>query len=204
MKTYELNLFKISPWYNPLYVSINNNSYELNDIKFYDDSGVVIDVSRGWFGDSSFNVSIATSKPIKRKIKLDFSKKIPFIIKSKCSYATKYDLFIPISDVFITTTYQRTNTGILAKYKFIDMNDNECSWEHYVKIFSSIKYNTLIPFQKEVEKLNKLSIYDNIPEEEFKEIINNWNTLYNDYQKTLKDIEEYTVEDYFNEIKDNN
>ena len=36
---------------------------------------------------------------------------------------------------------------------------------------------------------------------EFDTIINNLKTLYNKYQKVLQDIENYTVEDYFKEMK---
>ena len=73
-------------------------------------------------------------------------------------------------------------------------------WHGYVKIFHNTKYSIIEKFEAEKKKLDEFS-YSNIPQNEFDTIINNLKTLYNKYQKVLQDIENYTVEDYFKEMK---
>ena len=198
MKTYELKLIK-TPLWNPLTVYFDSGSYPLNNIVFYNEDGIVMDVGKGWFGQNSFGVTIATSKPCKRKIKVNFSKNETFVIKSDdCTYDKRYDLYIPITDVMITTTYIKDDIGIRANHKFVDLNDHECIWSEYVKTFYTMKYDITEKFVAESKKLEKLSC-GNIPQNEFDTIIQNLKQLYDKYQKVLHDIENYTVEDYFKE-----
>lgn len=199
MKTYELKLIK-TPLWNPLTVYLDSGSYPLNNIVFYNEDGIVMDVGEGWFGQNSFGVTIATSKPCKRKIKVNFSKNETFVIKSDYAYDKRYNLYIPITDVMITTTYIKDDIGIKANHKFIDLNEHECIWSEYVKSFYTIKYDITEKFVKESKKLEKLS-HTNIPQNEFDTIIQNLKQLYDKYQKVLQDIENYTVEDYFEEVK---
>lgn len=198
MKTYELKLIK-TPLWNPLTVYLDSGSYPLNDIVFYNEDGIVMSVGKGWFGQNSFGVTIATSKPCKRKIKVNFSKNETFVIKSANIYNKRYNLYIPINDVMITTTYIKDNIGIKANHKFIDLNGHECIWSEYVKTFYNMKYDISGKFVVEIKKLEKLS-YANIPQNEFDTIIQNLKQLYDKYQKVLQDIENYTVEDYFKEV----
>lgn len=199
MKMYELKLIK-TPLWNPLTVYINNVGYSLDDIIFYNTDGFVMNVGQGWFGQNSYEVVIATSKPCKRKIKVDFSKNETFIIKSNCTYDKRYSLYIPMDDIMITTTYTKDNFGIKANHKFIDLNEHECVWSEYVKNFYNMKYDITENFVEESKKLEKLS-YGNISQNEFDTIIQNLKQLYDKYQKVLQDIENYTVEDYFEEVK---
>lgn len=200
MKTYELKLMK-TPLWNPLTVYIDNVGYSLCDIVFYNEDGIVMTVGQGWFGQNSFEVVIATSKPCKRKIKVNFSKNETFVIKSDdCTYDKRYALYIPIDDVMITTTYTKDSIGIRANHKFVDLNDHECIWSEYVKTFYTMKYDITEKFVAESKKLEKLS-HTNIPQNEFDTIIQNLKQLYDKYQKVLQDIENYTVEDYFKEMK---
>ena len=199
MKTYELKLIK-TPLWNPLTVYFDSGSYPLNNIVFYNEDGIVMDVGKGWFGQNSFGVTIATSKPCKRKIKVNFSKNETFVIKSDdCTYDKRYNLYIPINDVMITTTYIKDDIGIQANHKFIDLNERECIWCEYVKTFYTMKYDITEKFVAESKKLEKLS-YVNISQNEFDTIIQNLKQLYDKYQKVLQDIENYTVEDYFKEV----
>ena len=199
MKTYELKLIK-TPLWNPFTVYLDSGSYPLNNIVFYNEDGIVMDVGKGWFGQNSFGVTIATSKPCKRKIKVNFSKNETFVIKSDdCTYDKRYNLYIPINDVMITTTYIKDDIGIRANHKFVDLNDHECIWSEYVKTFYTMKYDITEKFVAESKKLEKLSC-GNIPQNEFDTIIQNLKQLYDKYQKVLHDIENYTVEDYFEEV----
>lgn len=200
MKTYELKLIK-TPLWNPLTVYINNVGYSLDDIIFYNTDGFVMNVGQGWFGQNSYEVVIATSKPCKRKIKVDFSKNETFVIKSDdCTYDKRYDLYVPINDIMITTTYTKDIIGIRANHKFVDLNDHECIWSEYMKTFYTMKYDITEKFVAESKKLEKLSC-GNIPQNEFDTIIQNLKQLYDKYQKVLHDIENYTVEDYFRELQ---
>ena len=199
MKIYELKLIKTTLFWNPLTVYINDKIYELDNIIFYSKDGSMMPVGKGWFGQNSYDVVIATSKPCKRKVKVDFNKNETFVIKSANIYNKRYNLYIPINDVMITTTYIKDNIGIKANHKFVDLNDHECIWSEYVKTFYTMKYDITEKFVAESKKLEKLSC-GNIPQNEFDTIIQNLKQLYDKYQKVLHDIENYTVEDYFKEV----
>ena len=87
-------LYKCKKWYNPLFIFVGEKEYEINNILFFNDKGVIFEIGRGWFDDEQekeFN-----GETIK-KIKLDYLSKKNFIIKAKQDYYStdvKYDLYI--------------------------------------------------------------------------------------------------------------
>lgn len=87
-------LYKNVSCYNPLFVMVGDKEYELDNILFFNDNGVIFEIGRGFFSDEKERVF--NGETIK-KIKLDFSCKKNFIIKTKKDYYStevRYDLYI--------------------------------------------------------------------------------------------------------------
>jgi hypothetical protein len=97
-----MKLYKNTKWYNPFYVDVNNKSYELNKIYFFNKDGIICSTRSGWFGsgDNNFNsLEIPCSCSLKKKV--DFNYEFAFIVFSgekSWDGVSKYELYIP-SDV---------------------------------------------------------------------------------------------------------
>ena len=44
-----MKLYRTAKWYNPFSIDVNNKSYELGDIVFFDKSGEICRTGHGWF-----------------------------------------------------------------------------------------------------------------------------------------------------------
>ena len=44
-----MELYKTAKWYNPFSIDVNDKSYELGDIIFFDKDGEICCTDRGWF-----------------------------------------------------------------------------------------------------------------------------------------------------------
>lgn len=202
-KTNTLVLYKTNTWYNPLYVQVKDTGYRLNNILFYNDNGVVYQTGCGWFNSNSlFNVILSTTKQIKRKIKIDFSKNEPFIIKSNCSYEVVYDLYFPLSDFDIEYKYKKEGDSIFKIFYLIDDNGNELYGKENVKYLGNLHFNARIKIQ-EIGKLFSDYSYTPMTQKEFDENINNLKQAYKDYIEILEYVKNYTVEDYLKELEEN-
>ena len=89
-----------SRYYNPFFIDLGAKSYEISDILFYDEIGVVCSTGHGWFGSGNNNFNVFTIDAdcvLKRKI--DFNSKTPFIVADGKDILnkTKYALYIPKS-----------------------------------------------------------------------------------------------------------
>ena len=89
-----------SRYYNPFFIDLGAKSYEISNILFYDEVGVVCSTGHGWFGSGNNNFNVFTIDAdclLKRKI--DFSSKTPFIVADGKDLfnKTKYALYIPKS-----------------------------------------------------------------------------------------------------------
>lgn len=76
------SLVRLSQWYRPLNVLVENRNgyFELGDIKFYDETGVIASVGYGYFDDDK---ELTINGNVIFKIKEDFSKKINYVISQK-------------------------------------------------------------------------------------------------------------------------
>lgn len=89
-----------SRYYNPFFIDLGAKSYEISNILFYDEVGVVCSTGHGWFGSGNNNFNVFTIDAdcvLKRKI--DFNSKTPFIVADGKDILnkTKYALYIPKS-----------------------------------------------------------------------------------------------------------
>lgn len=199
-KRYEINLFKRKSWYNFLYVIIKDCPYQLDKIHFYNEDGIVYTNTKSWFGEYSFNVHLKTTKEIKRKIKVDFSNKLPFVIRSQCDWDTRYDLYLPIEDFDLKVSYEKHGSMIMQKVEFYDEDNQLCDFKTCVKYLRQQLIEIDIKYQKHLENIKSL---ENMTEMYFLNEITTLKGLLEEYHREQENIANYTVEDYLKEINEN-
>lgn len=193
---FELVLRKTVSWMNPLNVEINNKNYELDNIRFYNKDGVISSTGHGWFNNNSnFDVVLSTSKPIKKKNKIDFSQNIPFIVKADSYTVSRYDLFLPISDFDITTEFQKIDNFIFACYKMYDKYERALTWKTYQASLEEQKRDIERNIADIGEQLKNIS-FSPISQHEFNELVDRLENLYVKLQQEEQKIHNYTVDDY--------
>ena len=199
-KKYEINLLKRNSWYNPLYVIIKDCPYQLDKIHFYNEDGIVYTNTNSWFGEYSFNIHLKTTKEIKRKIKVDFSNRLPFIIRSQCDWDTRYDLYLPIEDFDLKVSYEKCGGMIMQKVEFYDEDNQLCDFKTCVKCLHHQLLEINIKYQEHLKNINSLT---NITEMYFLKEIAILKGLAEEYHREQENIANYTVEDYLKEINEN-
>lgn len=125
------NIVKEAMWYNP-YIAIDtkNNVHKLDNIIIYSEDGVLLETGRGWFGDNN-DLGDRYIGDINKRLKIDFSKKENFVIKSKeVSYKleTNNTLYIYYKNIdceflgySVNSLFLETNFTILDSYKISDV-----------------------------------------------------------------------------------
>lgn len=81
-----LNLVRTSRMWNPLTaITEKGQAFELDNIIIYSENGVLIETDRGWFGSGNNEIEegVKIFPEIKRKLKIDFTKKENYVIKSE-------------------------------------------------------------------------------------------------------------------------
>lgn len=199
-------LYKSNSWYQPLFAHVGNMGYKLNNILFYDNDNIAYQTGHGWFNsefsNTSFDVKLTTSKPIKRKIKMDFSKNQPFVIKYDDSYEISYDLYLPICDFDIEYEYKKVGNSIFKIFSLIDDNGNKLYGKENVKYLGRIPFNARIKIQEIGKKFSDYS-YIAMTQKEFDDNINNLKQAYKEHLEALEYVKNYTVEDYLKELEEN-
>lgn len=141
-----MKLYRTAKWYNPFSIDVNNKSYELCDIVFFDKDGVICRTNRGWFesGITSNNNFDYLEIPgdVKKKIKVDFNEKQAFVVRAEepCGLAD-HALYIPSSFVELSAptavrstmadhhweiTWKTNIDGVsITKWHFVDGQSQE-------------------------------------------------------------------------------
>ena len=141
-----MKLYRTAKWYNPFSIDVNNKSYELCDIVFFDKDGVICRTNRGWFesGISTNNKFDILEIPgdVKKKIKVDFNEKQAFVVRAErpCGLAD-HALYIPSSSVGLSAptavrstmadhhweiTWKTNIDGVsITKWHFVDGQSRE-------------------------------------------------------------------------------
>lgn len=172
-------LFRTRSWYRPLFITVGDKDYELDDIKFFNENGVIVSIGSGFFEDDKereFNGETI------RKIKIDFSSKKNFIIKRSTNMWNndiKYDLYVYEKNV---------DLQFMGKTKELYFGD----------IYSIWKMNdyTFHIFERTLkQKLNSLN-------DKAEEIIKNNFAKCFGYLKT--GVDEKELEEKFNELREVN
>lgn len=140
-----MKLYRTAKWYNPFSVDVNNKSYELCDIAFFDKDGVICRTNRGWFesGITSNNKFDYLEIPgdVKKKIKVDFNEKQAFVVRVERHGLPTYALYIPSSFVGLSAptavrstmadhhweiTWKTNIDGVsITKWHFVDGQSQE-------------------------------------------------------------------------------
>lgn len=192
----ELTIFRTSRVWNPMTIMVNGKGYELNNILFYNNNGVVIQTNQGWFNNCNKDrVILSTKKDIKRCTKLNLTKGIPFIIKSDRSYETRYELYIPYDDFDWDITYIKKYDQIFGIYH---MKNTELEIQKSVKSFFSM--TSLIRAEYD-DILENLKFFAGQPPKTFMELHEKLKKIYNSYIQTQQFVTDYTIEDYLDEIR---
>ena len=141
-----MELYKTAKWYNPFSIDVNNKSYELCDIIFFDKDGIICRTDRAWFtsGISTNNDFDRLEIPgdVKKKIKVDFNEKQAFVVRAErpCGLAD-HVLYIPSSSVGLSAptavrstmadhhweiTWKTNIDGVsITKWHFVDGQSRE-------------------------------------------------------------------------------
>ena len=141
-----MKLYRTAKWYNPFSIDVNNKSYELCDIVFFDKDGEICRTNCGWFtsGISTNNKFDILEIPgdVKKKIKVDFNEKQAFVVRAEgpCGLAD-HVLYIPSSSVGLSAptavrstmadhhweiTWKTNIDGVsITKWHFVDGQSRE-------------------------------------------------------------------------------
>lgn len=189
-------------YYNPFYAYLNGKQYELDNILFYDETGVKLENAQGWFGDNNHIHSIyfASKKPFCRKTKIDYNVKCPFIVKSDCNYETRYNLYLYIPDL------PKFEMSYTKKCKMIMKNaDIGLPEPRYNFISQSVKYlgediNAEMELREACKTLDDYSI-KSMTEDEFTDKLSHLKELFDNMKDAQNYVANYSVEDYLKEIE---
>lgn len=186
------SLVRLSQWYRPLNVLVENRNgyFELGDIKFYDETGVIASVGYGYFDDDK---ELTINGNVIFKIKEDFNKKINYVISQKKSYSMdkRYELYVYVGNVdfkYIGLKKQYENIYKIYNVNGIEVRKNVCSLT-----MNKWRYRDMIENETKKIESYKLPLKD----EEMTEICDNilkYNKLLLDEEQWIKDYEP-TVED---------
>lgn len=92
-----IKLFRTSSMWRPLSIMVDSknavNTYELDNIIFFNDKGIITQIGSGFFEDDKEREFEGTCV---RKLKVDFNMKDNFIVKAEKDYTreVRYDLYI--------------------------------------------------------------------------------------------------------------
>lgn len=196
----KFTLAQSSRFYNPYGIVIKTKSFTINDIFFYDDNGVSLHTGRGWFGSSNeiHSITFKTKKPVTRKMKIDFSTKAPFIVKSDNSIDVNYNLYFYIPDLpKFDVSYLKTTLGIIKSVDF-GLSDAKHNYaEQYVKYFLE-SYNADEELRVAIHKFDVYGL-KNQTDEEFNFTIENIIKARKKLVEAIEYEKNYTVEDYLKE-----
>ena len=149
-----ISLYRTSSMWRPLSLMCNGKEYELGNIIFFNENGIITEVGFGYFDDDkerNFEGSVV------RKLKADFKMKDNFIVKSPkdYSYETRYDLYVYEGNVDIKFLgkEQKYFGDIYTHWK---INDNKA--ENIIKLIAE-KFG-----------YNKTGIEENLFNERIKEL----------------------------------
>lgn len=190
------NLIKEATWYNPYIAKdTKGNGYKLDNIIIYSEDGVLLETDRGWFGNNN-DLGDQYIGDINKRMKIDFSKKENFIIKShKKDYKleTNYTLYIYYKNInckflgySITSLFLETNFTILDGYKIDDV------------IGFTERKSRAIEYSDELkEAFKKIDAYNfKYHYEEIEKAIKTIKKAHNEYIKAKEIEKNYTLKDW--------
>ena len=166
-------LYQKADYYSPLFITVGEKEYELDNIIFFNDNEEILKIGRGFFDDrkeKEFNGETV------KKIKIDYSSKKNFIVKAKPEYynsEVKYNLYIREENANIEYLgEQQICFGDI--YKVYKINDS--IEKQYVKTLKgkldnlNDKAETLLKSISSEYGYGKYGIEENVLDEKIKEL----------------------------------
>ena len=167
-----ISLYRTSSMWRPLSLMCNEKEYELGNIVFFNENGIITEIGFGYFDDDkerNFEGSVV------RKLKVDFKMKDNFIVKSPkdYSYETRYDLYVYEGNVDIKFLgKEQKYFGDI--YNHWQINDYEI-WRYEKDLKEKLrvlnnKAENIIKLIAEKFGYNKTGIEENLFNERIKEL----------------------------------
>lgn len=148
-----MKLYRTAKWYNPFSIDVNDKSYELGDIVFFDKDGIICRTDRGWFmSGSTINNnydSLEIPGNVKKKTKVDFNEKQAFVVRTEKYGMSIYALYIPSSFVGLSAPTAVRST--MADHHW------EITWKTNIEGMSITKWHFVDGQSQEIIKeINKI------------------------------------------------
>lgn len=148
-----MKLYRTAKWYNPFSIDVNDKSYELGDIVFFDKDGIICRTDRGWFmSGSTINNnydSLEIPGNVKKKTKIDFNEKQAFVVRTEKYGMSIYALYIPSSFVGLSAPTAVRST--MADHHW------EITWKTNIEGMSITKWHFVDGQSQEIIKeINKI------------------------------------------------
>ena len=201
------NLVRQESCWNPFFaITDKGNIFELDNIIIYSEQGELIETGRGWFdhGNNNFetNDGLEIKPEIKRKTKINFTKKENFVIKSpenNYRLETRYTLYIYYKNI------DYKYNGITLDSFFLNINytiQNQYTYTMVIgdkhKISDKIKYNDTL--KENFKKID--TYYMDCKPTEFLKALKDIEKTFKKYQKQVEIEKTYTNENITETIRE--
>lgn len=202
-----IELNKTASFYNPYTLTLpNGKGYLLNRLFFFDPNTqeVIIKNQSSWFGNNNeiWYLRFWTDKSLVKKIKIDLSVKHPFYIKDDCLYESRYNLYIPTTDLpYIQYSYYKAPKLGIMRNTDIGQPNPEHNYLHELVHYFDKSTLAQIAFENKLQKIKETYNIISYPDEQWKNIIHELTELKHTYSAAKKEEDDYTVQDYLKEIK---
>lgn len=175
----------------------DNNAYALNEIYLYKENGEVYQLRK--VPNKGFE--IVSPQEIKRKTKKDFSKNLPFIYKEENQFWSReilYNMFLPEKLFELSEEYEFKFKNQIALHLHTQYEDLTFSRTLKYLDEDCAKSAAIEEFLKQFDSKYKL---EGFTIEEINKLVKEFKGLLLDFKKYQEYKENYSVEQYFKELK---
>lgn len=185
------SLYSKSKCWRTLFVNLNGKEYEINSFVFYNKEGVIFKYNYGYLEN---DIEPNFDFEISRKLKVNFSKKEAYIIKSKEYLREGYDLYIHSDLVELKEpTYCIKYEIVYSIYK---TNIEGFEFQIYEKSLE----NNLNKIKREIREISKKLESYSLTSESLLDIIPKLQELQVQLKEEEENVKNYTIEDYMKEL----
>lgn len=172
-----------------LSIEVNNKDYELHNIIYFNENGIITKIGSGYFDDDKERTYKGNCT---RKLKVDFNFKDNFIVKAEEHYENRYDLYVYEKNVNIQFLgNEQKYFG--SVYSHWQIDDYEL-WRYEKSLKNNLsklneKAENLVKLIGEEYTYNGIGIEENIFNEKIKEL----KSLNKKILAEVKSIKEYKI-----------
>lgn len=189
-------LKRITNWYRPYYINVNNKDYQLKNIKFYKNNEIIVESNFGWLENKN-NIDIKEIilpvDEVKTRRKEKFDGEVFIISQGKELYENELTATIYIPADMLGVHFVKNEIMYNSQVRAVYEGDQDIYITKYIK---SIDTHLNVIREEYKEVYNKVSgIYLSFNAQE---VINNIDKLKNlalEFEKEKKRIEGLTIDD---------